>query len=172
MFGESTATNQDRQAFLKRLSQGKLTRDENPETHFCVYFAGVDTGNKQVFLGHHKKSNLWLFNGGHIDQVETPEQAVLREIGEEWGVPLTLNDLSALRLLTVTNIVDSSKIICKVHYDIWFFAPLAVDAFRPDKKLLQTEFYENKWLTLKEARVKAVDPNTLLALDFIEDNLT
>lgn len=43
--------------FQKRLNQGKLTRDENPETHFCVYFLPYNPQNKKVFLVHHKKSN-------------------------------------------------------------------------------------------------------------------
>jgi len=27
--------------FLSRVKEGQLTRDENPYTHFCVYFAGA-----------------------------------------------------------------------------------------------------------------------------------
>ncbi|MFC1790200.1 NUDIX domain-containing protein [Patescibacteria group bacterium] len=72
--------------FRKRATEGQLTRDENPQTHFCVYFAACDPKAKRVFLGNHKKSGLWLFNGGHIDEGETPNEALAREISEEWGI--------------------------------------------------------------------------------------
>ncbi|MCX6709315.1 MAG: NUDIX domain-containing protein [Candidatus Woesearchaeota archaeon] len=37
----------------------------------------------KVLLIHHKKLNLWLPVGGHIDKDETPDEAILREIKEE-----------------------------------------------------------------------------------------
>lgn len=54
--------------FLARAREENLSRDENPESHFCVYFAAHDPTARELFLGHHKKSNLWIFNGGHIDK--------------------------------------------------------------------------------------------------------
>ena len=53
--------------FLERIQEGKITRDENPKSHVCVYFAAYDPRAKQVFIGHHKKSGFWLFNGRNID---------------------------------------------------------------------------------------------------------
>jgi len=48
--------------FLQRIEEGKITRDENPKSHFCIYFAAYDPTAKKVFIGHHKKSGFWLFN--------------------------------------------------------------------------------------------------------------
>ena len=56
--------------YKDRIKQGDFTRDENPASHFCVYFASFDENKKEIFIGHHKKSGLWLFNGGHIDKGE------------------------------------------------------------------------------------------------------
>ena len=39
--------------------------------------------NNKVLLIHHQKLDLWLPVGGHIDQNETPDDALLREIREE-----------------------------------------------------------------------------------------
>ena len=72
-----------RRVFEKRLLEGKLTRDENPTSHFCVYFSAFDPKSQKVFIGFHKKSRLWLFNGGHMDKGETPMEAIKREMGEE-----------------------------------------------------------------------------------------
>lgn len=74
--------------FLARLREGNLTRDENEESHFCVFFAGVDFKTKKVFIGHHKKADIWLFNGGHIDNRELPIQTMIREMGEEWNIKI------------------------------------------------------------------------------------
>lgn len=105
-------------SFLKRLGEGNLTRDENPKIHFCVYFAAYDPSAKQIFLGHHKKSGLWLFNGGHIDEGETVWEALKREIAEEWGIETPIERMKPPRLLTLTEIENPAKQTCKLHYDI------------------------------------------------------
>ncbi len=50
-----------------------------------VVAAYVIKGNK-VLLVHHKKLGMWLPPGGHIEQYETPEEAVVREVKEETGL--------------------------------------------------------------------------------------
>lgn len=157
------------QQYLTRLSEGYLTRDENNETHFCVYFAAFDPETDRVFVGHHKKSGLWLFNGGHIDKDETTRQTLRREIGEEWGNKIRMQEDSLARpeLLTVTQI-DSLKQTCKTHYDIWYFVWVHEDTFNPEKSKLDKEFYEARWMTLDEARKLITDPATLTAIDFLD----
>lgn len=46
-----------------------------------------DAGDK-VALHLHKRLNLWLQPGGHIDAGETPAEAALRESEEETGLPV------------------------------------------------------------------------------------
>ncbi|MBI5733812.1 MAG: NUDIX domain-containing protein [Candidatus Kerfeldbacteria bacterium] len=50
----------------------------------------------KVLLIHHKKLNLWLAVGGHIDENETPDQALLREIKEEVGIDVEILNVSNL----------------------------------------------------------------------------
>lgn len=50
-------------AFKKRLEEGNITRDENPKSHFCVWFLPYDLRTKKVFIVHHKKSGLWISPG-------------------------------------------------------------------------------------------------------------
>lgn len=154
--------------FLQRTNKGKLTRDENPETHFCVYFAAYDPVAQEVFVGHHKKSGLWLFNGGHIDEGETPEQALEREINEEWGLQMTSSEIDNPSLLTITPINNPTKQPCRAHYDIWYFVKLRQVNFHPDQVLLAKEFHETKWTSPSEARKLVTDPNTLDAIGKIE----
>jgi len=71
--------------FLDRLEQGILTRDENPVSHFCAYFGAYDPKAKEIFIGHHKKSGLWLVNGGHIDKDETLKETLREKLTKNGG---------------------------------------------------------------------------------------
>lgn len=153
-----------RTAFRARLAEGALTRDENAQTHFCVYFAAHDPDRGQVFMGHHKKSGKWLFNGGHIDAVETPSAALEREIGEEWGLTIPAAQIGPPRLLTLTEIAPNAVRPCLRHYDIWYFVAVDQAAFAPDAALLAEEFHAARWLRLEEARALSTDPATHTAL--------
>lgn len=59
------------------------------EKHFTAT-AVVHRDNGDVLLVYHKKLQCWLCPGGHIDDNETPDEAVLREIHEETGLEATL----------------------------------------------------------------------------------
>lgn len=154
--------------FISRAREGNLTRDENKESHFCVYFAANDLQAKQVFMGHHKKSDLWLFNGGHIDIGETPAQTFDREISEEWGLERNNFTISSPFLLTQAFIDNLPKQLCRIHFDIWYSVPIIINSFHPDEGMLQEEFHESKWMTIEEAKKKNTDLGTLEALDALE----
>lgn len=152
--------------FFKRLEEQKLTREERQDNHFCVYFAAFDPQNREVFIGHHIKSGLWLFNGGHIDFGETPREAALREISEELGV--TDYQLPSLpSLLTITDI-NNGKVKCKTHWDIWYFLPFDKNSFSPDVDKLRTEFYENRWCPIDSAQNLITDPSNLKAIEALK----
>lgn len=157
--------------FLSRLGEGALTRDENPKTHFCVYFSGYDPKAKEIFMGHHKKSDLWLVNGGHIDRGETPTEALEREIREEWGVQIAAKAIGAPKLLTLTHVRNNPRVTCTRHYDIWYFVSLNKKTFTPDQSLLAKEFYETRWLSPPAAHAAARDPNTHKAIDLLSSQI-
>jgi 8-oxo-dGTP pyrophosphatase MutT (NUDIX family) len=153
--------------FRKRIRTGDLTIQENPESHFCVYFAAFDSSAKKVFIGHHKKSGLWLFNGGHIDKGEGIYEALGREIGEEWGLQVGNFDIKKPELLTITEINNPSKQTCKRHYDIWFFIDVKQDEFNPDKSRVLEEFHQVGWKSYEEAKSLVKEKNTLAGIEFV-----
>lgn len=51
--------------------------------------------DNKVLLIHHKKLDLWLPVGGHIDENETPDEALVREAKEETNLDIEiLNNLN------------------------------------------------------------------------------
>lgn len=68
-----------------------LTRDFTA-TAFVVW-------QNKVLLHQHKKLNLWLPCGGHVEANELPDEAAVREVLEESGVAV---ELVGERALTVT----------------------------------------------------------------------
>ncbi len=159
-------------AFQERLQQGRFVREENVSSHFCVFFAGYDSKANKVFMGHHIKADRWIFNGGHIDQEELLEQAVKREMQEEWGSEIGPYCLTGPDLLSVT-IIENKNFSCKKHFDIWYFLDLDEKQFKPDPDLLKAEFHDWKWLDLAAAReiINQDDQVMQQSLDYIEKRL-
>jgi len=156
-------------SFKKRIDENYFSKSQNPFSHFCVYFPAYDPANKLVYIGRHKKSGLWLFNGGHMEQNELPLDTLKRKIREEWGIDIQIkNDLKPV-LVTITQIASNpAKRSCKIHYEFWFFIPQDSKTFQPDKKLSENEFYETGWKTFDDARALSKDPNTIIGINKIE----
>lgn len=55
-----------------------------PRRHFVA--TGYVVRDGKTLLLYHKKLKIWVPPGGHIDEGELPDEAVLREIREETGL--------------------------------------------------------------------------------------
>lgn len=150
--------------FLKRLEEGALTRDENPQTHYCAYFLPYNQKDKKIFIVHHKKSGLWLSPGGHIDKGEGLLETLNREIDEELGVQNFFHEAQSPFLLTITPIENKVQ-PCKLHYDIWYLVPTDGSHFNVDPR----EFHDTKWLTIDEAEKIVTDSPNRKALETIRN---
>ncbi len=64
----------------------KRINQKDMQTQLVV--TGLIFYNNKLLLIHHKKLDLWLGVGGHIEENETPDQALRREIKEEVGIPV------------------------------------------------------------------------------------
>ena len=167
---ESTYTN-----FLKRLKEGALTRDENPQNHFCTYFLPYNMKNKKVFITHHKKSGLWISPGGHIDKGEGLLDTLNREIYEELGVKQFFPKIPLPFLLTINDglkydihnaPIENKVQACKTHFEIWYIVNTDGVNFNIDPK----EFHDTKWLTIEEAEKIVTDPSNKRALEILKKN--
>lgn len=131
---------------LDRTNEGKLIKKENVESHFCVFFLPIHVPTKSIYLVHHKKANLWIPPGGHIEPNELPEQTVKREFYEELSFNLTNEEINLFDI-SVTNVSDS-KTICKLHYDLWYVVYMKE---KKDFIFSKKEFYNALWLSYQEA---------------------
>jgi 8-oxo-dGTP pyrophosphatase MutT (NUDIX family) len=146
-----------------RLAEVKLTREENPVSHFCCYFLPYNADEGKVFLVYHKKAEKWLAPGGHIEPNESTGQTLNREISEELGVQHFF-DMEPLPFLLTTTAIDNANQSCKEHLDIWFLMKTDGDNFKIDF----SEFQDAKWVDFAEAEKLLTDPANLEAINFLK----
>ncbi len=73
-------------------SAGKVLGGTAKSVRLELVVAGCVVKDDKVLLVLHKKHNEWLPPGGHIEQNESPNDAVLREVMEETGLKVGLVD--------------------------------------------------------------------------------
>jgi ADP-ribose pyrophosphatase YjhB (NUDIX family) len=156
--------------FSEFSTRQRATRDEGEVEHIGVYIMAVDFKAKEVYLGHHRKSNLWLPNGGHVDDGETLDETAIREIKEEWGQKDTVQEIGHPVLLSIVDI-ENSKLWgkCRKHYDVWYFVKVNKDLFHIEQAIIEQEFYEARWVNMSKARELTKDNIEIAeALDLLE----
>jgi 8-oxo-dGTP diphosphatase len=77
---------------------GKVLGGTGNDARLELVVAGCVVKKDKVLLVWHKKHNEWLPPGGHIEQNESPNDAVLREVMEETGLDVGFVDRSIGRM--------------------------------------------------------------------------
>ncbi len=67
------------------------------EKHYTAS-ALIKNDEGKVLLVYHKKLNVWIYPGGHIEANETPDEAVVREVKEETGLDVEIIGVRAASL--------------------------------------------------------------------------
>ncbi len=70
---------------------------------------------ERVLLILHRKLNMWLPVGGHIEKDETPDDAIIREAKEETNVDITLISIPTLPLIGNTLTHLATPFYVNVH---------------------------------------------------------
>lgn len=68
------------------------------QKHFTV--SGIILKDNKVLLIWHNKLNTWLYPGGHIEENETPDEALMREIKEETNLEVEFQNNHTLDIKT------------------------------------------------------------------------
>lgn len=121
------------------------------------FAAGYLVKNKKVFLVHHKKFNKWTPPGGHIEEGETPAQAVVREWKEELNMDVEV--VPAYKSAFVGD-DNSTPIPMPFHIDleregfdvphIGYFFYIKLVGNSEDISLSKRELHEARWYGKEE----------------------
>lgn len=126
------------------------------EKHFTAtaYIVSKINGQVKVLLHQHKKHQLWLPIGGHIEKNELPTEALLREVKEETSLDIELPKSKLIKTADVVELVCPVAILVEklksyktekahCHIDLIYFA-----ICKNPQKLKMAE--NHSWFSAKE----------------------
>lgn len=131
----------------------RTAKPATPDMHLVAYFAIMDLSAKKTLLVDHKKANLWLPPGGHVEPQEHPQDTVQREIKEELGIDADFLFLEPF-FLTVSQTVGNTT----PHTDVslWYVVQGFQDnILNYDKE----EFHQIQWFPLQEIPWENSEPH-------------
>lgn len=131
----------------------RIEKPATPDTHLVSYFVIATAALDQVLLVDHKKAELWLPPGGHVEPNEDPKETVRREIREELGIEAEFL-LEEPLLLTVTKTVGN--IAQHTDVSLWYLLkgdPSQALDFDP------SEFHQIRWFGIDEIPFEKSDPH-------------
>ena len=131
----------------------RIAKPDQPKIHLVSYFVLVDPYTNELLLTDHKKAELWLPSGGHVEIGEHPKQTVCREIKEELGIEAEFL-FEHPQFVTITDTVGNvSK-----HTDVslWYL-------LRGNKNDIlnfdSEEFHQIRWFNPQEIPYNRADPH-------------
>ena len=104
-------------------------------THHRVATAVLVNSNRVLLCHRHPNRrwypNVWDLPGGHIEDAETPAEAVVRELREELGVTIRLNSATPFRIYDpAPDLTLHAWVVTKWSGDITNLAPDEHDEIR------------------------------------------
>jgi 8-oxo-dGTP diphosphatase len=129
----------------------RINKPATPPKHLVSYFVLVD--GEHVLLVDHKKAQLWLPTGGHVEPGEHPQTTVARELREELGIKLA-HQLETPLLVTCSTTVG----LTAGHTDVSLWYVVNEDHHR---ELLWDieEFNAVKWFAFTDVPLSRSDPH-------------
>jgi 8-oxo-dGTP diphosphatase len=131
----------------------RLAKPDKPNIHLVSYFILYDPSSNQYLLVDHKKAQLWLPPGGHVELNEHPKETVKREAKEELGIDAEFLFDDPI-FLTVTNTVGN--VARHTDVSLWYLLKgSAKDILKYDAE----EFHQISWFKPEEIPFENSDPH-------------
>ena len=110
--------------------------------------------DKKVLLVFHKKHNMWLQIGGHVELNEDPDEALFREVKEECGLEVEIIgerqpkfEMKGTKFLYTPNFMNIHDINeTHKHIGLIYFAKAKSDKFT----LAEKEHNDIRWFTKED----------------------
>lgn len=131
----------------------RIAKPNIPNIHLVSYFVLIDQTTNQILLTDHKKAQLWLPPGGHVEINEHPKETAQREAQEELGIEAEF--LLENPLFLTLGQADSSGTI---HIDVSFWYVLKGNVQEKLNYSLD-EFHQIRWFNWKELPFSQAEPN-------------
>jgi len=131
----------------------RIQKPDTPPQHLVSYFVLFDEGAQKILLVDHKKAQLWLPSGGHVELDENPKETVERECFEELNIQADFWCEDPV-FITVTKTVG----LTAGHTDVSLWYILRGnhrDAYHFDGE----EFHGIRWFDFKDIPFEKSDPH-------------
>lgn len=143
----------------------RIEKPNIPNKHLVSYFIVFDEVSMKILLVDHKKAELWLPAGGHVEPGEDPKNTVARECLEELSIDAEFWQEDPL-FITVTETVGN---VAK-HTDVslWY-----IIKGNPNKSydFDKEEFYGIRWFAFDEIPFKNSDPHMKRCIEKLKNIL-
>jgi len=122
-----------------------------PPKHLVSYFAVVDGDN--ILLVDHKRAQLWLPPGGHVEPGEHPRETVMRELFEELEV-VPKHEIAEPLMVTCTTTVG----LTAGHIDVSLWYVVRADG-TSSVEFDREEFAGVQWFEFADVPLQRSDPH-------------
>ncbi len=145
-----------KQDFLDFLEQDESQTTNNTIGHFTGSCWILNSDSSKTLLTHHKKLNIWIPTGGHLEENESPLDASIRESFEETGLKLELLDDKPI-YLDIHNIPQYKGILKHKHFDFtYLFRYIGNEDY-----IISSESHDLKWIKLENISNYTSEKNIL-----------
>ncbi|OQY36543.1 MAG: hypothetical protein B6229_09805 [Spirochaetaceae bacterium 4572_7] len=139
------------------LSEKFATKENGHYTGSCWI---VNQDQTKTLLTHHKKLNIWIPTGGHLNSGETPLEAAIREGYEETGLKLKLHS-KHIFYLAIHDIPKYLETPAHKHYDFTYMFTTSDNT----DFIVSDESHSLKWVPLNQLEEYSKEDNVLFMRD-------